>query len=129
MFHISLCLNQQASKPPFTSHWKFYWKICRGAKEQRRAWTESKENGVYLLKWPFPHSRFGHFQCPKRKSKTTFYTNIPLISGNYGLRDHFWPLESRFLMRKSEKKGPNFLGFWILKSTYSESSHQIRQLG
>ena len=22
-------------------------------------------------KWPFPHSRFGHFQCPKRKSKTT----------------------------------------------------------
>ena len=21
---------------------------------------------------PFPHSRFGHSQCPKRKSKTTF---------------------------------------------------------
>ena len=39
-------------------------------------------------------------------------TNIPLISGNYGLRNHFWPLESRFLMRKNEKKsifsfGPN----------------------
>ena len=39
-------------------------------------------------------------------------TNIPLISGEYGLRNHFWPLESRFLMRKNEKKsifslGPN----------------------
>ena len=21
--------------------------------------------------WPFPHSQFGHFQCPKQKSKTT----------------------------------------------------------
>ena len=34
-------------------------------------------------------------------------TNIPLISGNCGLRYHFWPLESCFLMRKSEKKGLN----------------------
>ena len=48
-------------------------------------------------------------------------TNIPLISGNYGLRNHFWPLESRFLMRKNEKKSifskpPNLpiLSFWIL---------------
>ena len=34
-------------------------------------------------------------------------------------------------MRKGEKKGPNFLGSMvrILKFTYSESSHQIRQLG
>ena len=30
-----------------------------------------------------------------------------LISGKYGLRNHFWPLESHFLMRISEKKGPN----------------------
>ena len=48
-------------------------------------------------------------------------TNIPLISGKYGLRNYFWPLESRFLMRKSEKKSifskpPNFLilSSWIL---------------
>ena len=33
--------------------------------------------------------------------------NSPLISGKYGLKNHFWPLESVFLMRKSEKKGPN----------------------
>ena len=26
-------------------------------------------------------------------------TNIPPISGNYGLRNHFWPLESGFLSR------------------------------
>ena len=32
-----------------------------------------------------------------------FNTNIPPISGKYGLRNHFWPLESCFLMRKSEK--------------------------
>ena len=25
----------------------------------------------HFLKWPFPRSWFGHFQCPKRKSKTT----------------------------------------------------------
>ena len=36
------------------------------------AWTESEEKATFnLLIWPFPHSRFGHFQCPKRKSKTT----------------------------------------------------------
>ena len=47
-------------------------------------------------------------------------TNIPLISGDYGLRNHFWPLESRFLMRKNEKKSifsklPQcpILSFWI----------------
>ena len=33
-------------------------------------------------------------------------TNIHQFSGKYGLRKHFWPLESRFHMRKSEKKGP-----------------------
>ena len=35
-----------------------------------------------------------------------------------------------FFMRKSEKKGPNFSGpkVRILKFTYLESSHQIRQL-
>ena len=36
--------------------------------------------------------------------------NITLNSGTYGLRNHFWPLENGFLMRRIEKKGPNFLG-------------------
>ena len=37
-------------------------------------WSNKRRQGrpeSHLLKWPFPHSRFGHFQCPKRKSKTT----------------------------------------------------------
>ena len=49
--------------------------------------------------------------------------NVPLIKGKYGLRNHFWPLESRFLVRKSAKnwifsKSPNvpILNFfwWLL---------------
>ena len=43
----------------------------------------------------------------KRKSKTTSEHKHTLISGKYGLRNHFLPLESHFLMRNSEKKGPN----------------------
>ena len=64
-------------------------------------------------KWPFPHSRFGHFLRP-------LFNTIYL----YDLRNHIWPLESGFLMRKSEKKGHNFLGPWgqIFKFTYFESS-------
>ena len=34
--------------------------------------------------------------------------NIPLISGKYGLGNHFRPLESVLLMRKSGKKVPYF---------------------
>ena len=71
---------------------------------------------------PFPHSRFGHFQCPKRKP--LFNRNIPLISGKYGLRNHFWPLKSVFLTRKSKKKGPNqrlqpAQNFWVIFVLYS----------
>ena len=61
-----------------------------------------------LLKWPFPHSRFGHYR--NKNLRPLLNRNIPLISRKYGLRNHFWPLESVFLMRKSEKKGPNFWG-------------------
>ena len=38
---------------------------------------------------------------PDTKIKDYFW--IPLISGKYGLRNHCWPLECCFLMRKSEK--------------------------
>ena len=45
-------------------------------------------------------------------------TNIPQISGKYGLRNHFWPLESCFLMRKSEltrfSQNPLNSRFWYL---------------
>ena len=53
-------------------------------------------------------------------------TNIPLISGKYGLKNHFWPLESRFFVRKSEKEGPNsktsqmqmFLGYLFTSDSF-----------
>ena len=45
------------------------------------------------------------FPVPETKIYIRLFLNknIPLISGKYGLRNHFWPLESRFLTRKSEK--------------------------
>ena len=39
--------------------------------------------------------------------------NIPQISWKYDLRNHFWPLESVFFIRKSEKKGHNFFGRFL----------------
>ena len=54
----------------------------------------------------------GTSSAQNENRRPLFNRNIPLISGKYGLRNHFWPLESRFLMRKNEKKlifslGPN----------------------
>ena len=64
---------------------------------------------------------FGTSNARNENLRPLLNTNIPLISGNYGLRNHFWPLESRFLMRKNEKKSifskpPQclILSFWIL---------------
>ena len=54
-------------------------------------------------KWPFPHSRLGHSSAWNKNLRPLLNTNIPLISGKYGFRNHFWPPESRFLMSKSEK--------------------------
>ena len=61
-----------------------------------------------------------------------FNRNIPLISGTDGLWNHFWPLESGFLMRKSEKKGSNFLGWhdfkiYITGSLTSNPSTWLKQ--
>ena len=49
--------------------------------------------------------------------------NTTLFSGKYCLKNHFWPLESRFLMRKSEKnsifsKFPRCLIFKFLVVTH-----------
>ena len=57
--------------------------------------------------------------------------NIPLISGKYGLRNHFQSLESVFLMKKSENKGPNFWGplLLILRLTFLEVFCNFRQFG
>ena len=57
--------------------------------------------------------------------------NIPLISAKYGLRNHFQSLESVFLMKKSENKGPNFWGplLLILRLTFLEVFCNFRQFG
>ena len=56
-------------------------------------------------------------------------TNIPLISVKYGPRDYFSPLESRFLMRKSEKKGPVLKKSSVPDFTCLESSCNFRKIG
>ena len=51
----------------------------------------------------------GTFSAWNENLRSLLNTNISLNNGKYGIRNHFWPLESRFFMRKSEKKGPNGL--------------------
>ena len=70
------------------------------------------------------------YPVPKRKSKTTSeYKHTS--SGKYGLKNHFWPLESGFLIRKNAKKGPNLLGplLPILRLEFLELSCNSRQFG
>lgn len=65
--------------------------------------------------------RMGTSNARNKNLRPLFNTNIPPISGKYGLRNHFWSLESCFLMRKREEndffsksaKDP-ILSFWIL---------------
>ena len=49
-------------------------------------------------------------------------TNIPLIIGKVGLRNHSWPLESRFIIRKGEKNSifsqPSQMRILISNSIY-----------
>ena len=59
---------------------------------------------------PFLTLGSGTFSARNKNLSPLLNRNIPLISGHYGLRNHFWLRESGFLMKKIEKKGPNFLG-------------------
>ena len=65
-------------------------------------------------KWLFPHFRFGHFR--NVNPRPLFNTNIFLISAKYGLRNHFWPLENGFLMRKKSSRRNISTNAYILKS-------------
>ena len=74
-----------------------------------------------LKKWLFLTFRMDTSNARNKNLRPLFNTNIPPISGKYGLRNHFWSLESGFLMRKREEndffsksaKLP-ILSFWIL---------------
>ena len=98
--------------------------LNKGSLENKEKAILVSENGLFLtLGW-------GTSSARNENLRPLTNTNIPLDSGKYGLRNHFWPLESCFLMRKSEKKGPN-LGkpsrgksevFLLRKSTFSHIS-------
>ena len=76
-----------------------------------RAWTESEEmatftyeNGLFLTLGSGTSGAWNENLSP------LFNRNIPLISGKYDLRNHFWQLESRFSHEEKWEKGPNFWG-------------------
>ena len=57
-------------------------------------------------------SENGHFLTSGARNedrRPLLRKNIPQISWRYDLRNHFWPLESVFFIRKSEKKAITFL--------------------
>ena len=84
--------------------------------------SESEEKSLFKLKKGlFLTFRMGTSNARNKNLRPLFNTNIPPISGKYGLRNHFWSLESGFLMRKREEndffsKSAYFpiLSFWIL---------------
>ena len=95
----------------FLSQW--YWCLVNTVAEEKVILVS--ENDLFLT------LGLGTSNARNENLRPLLNTNIPLISGNYGLRNHFWPLESRFLMRKNEKKSifsktPQcpILSFWIL---------------
>ena len=87
-----------------------------------------RKRPFYLLKWPFPHYRFGHFRDWAEYLRPLLKRNIPLLSGKYGLWNHFWPLESGFSHEQKWEKGA-----WsnetpptpFFRSTGSQNSCQI----
>ena len=83
------------------------------------------ENGLFLTLGS------GTSSARNENLRPLLITNVSLISRKYGLRNHFSPLESGFLTRKSEKKGHNFLGplLPILGLTFLELSCNFRQMG
>ena len=103
-----------------------------GENQKRSAQTESEEkaqlaseSGLFLTLGS------GTSSGRNKNLRPLLNRNIPLVSGKYGVKNHFWPLQSVFLERESEKKGPNFLGPFlpILRLTFLESPCNFRQLG
>ena len=70
------------------------------------AWTGSEEKDILLSESGlFLTLGSGSSSARNKNLRPLLNRNIPLISGKYGLKNHFWPLESVFLMRKREKRG------------------------
>ena len=65
--HISFALAMTSEEMHFLSNWL---EVEVGQPHDAKELHSINVARLCLLR-PFPHSRFGHFQCPKRKSKTT----------------------------------------------------------
>ena len=78
----------------FLSQW--YWCLVNTVAEEKVILVS--ENDLFLT------LGLGTSNARNENLRPLLNTNIPPISGNYDLRNHFLPLESRFLMRKNEKK-------------------------
>ena len=71
--------------------------------------------------------RMGTSNARNKNLRPLFNTNIPPISGKYGLRNHFWSLESGFLMRKREENDffSKICNNSILRFTYLKSAQNF----
>ena len=97
----------------------FYGKWTSSVSTLRKRLRWNISSG-HLLKWPFPHSRFTHFQCPKQKSKTTSeYKHIPN-------KWEIWPQKPLLITGKSfspEEKWKKILFFPDFELLDSLSTH------
>ena len=80
-----------------------------------------------LKKGLFLTFRMGTSNARNKNLRPLFNTNIPPISGKYGLRNHFWSLESGFLMRKREENDffSKICNNSILRFTYLKSAQNF----
>ena len=68
-----------------------------------------------MWKWPFPHSRFGHFQCPKWKSKTTSVSKHTPNLWEIQPQKPLLTTGKSFSNEEKWEKGPLNSGFWSLE--------------
>ena len=90
--------------------------------------SESEEKSLFKLKKGlFLTFRMGTSNARNKNLRPLFNTNIPPISGKYGLRNHFWSLESGFLMRKREENDffSKICNNSILRFTYLKSAQNF----
>ena len=90
--------------------------------------SESEEKSLFKLKRGlFLTFRMGTSNARNKNLRPLFNTNIPPISGKYGLRNHFWSLESGFLMRKREENDffSKICNNSILRFTYLKSAQNF----
>ena len=93
------------------SGWLFFWNwqmmMCRLRIQKLKIgqWGGFEEKVILVSENDlFLTLGLGNSNARNENLRPLLNKNIPLISGNYGLRNHFWPLESCFLMGENEKK-------------------------